>query len=130
MVRSGGEVDASLKGDSVAKRTHRVRVWHVALALLLCGTAVVLSLRWHWRHEFHKRIEAIRAAGYPATPRELEAWYKYPQSGANAARWIMGAGDLYVAPGKEDWARLQPLVLLATRKTWNDLTRPGRLTRI
>jgi len=115
MVRSGGEIDSSAKGNSVAKRRWRVRIGHLVFALLLCGTAVVLSLRWHWRHEFHKRIEAIRAAGYPATPQELEAWYKYPQSGANAARWIMGAGDLYVAPAKEDWEQLLPIVF----RTWH-----------
>jgi hypothetical protein len=115
MVRSGGEIDSSTAGDLTSRRRCGVRIWHVAFALPLCCVALVLSLRWHARHEFYKRIEAIRAAGYPATPQELEAWYKYPQSGVNAARWIMGAGDLYVAPRKEDWARLQPLVLLTTR---------------
>jgi hypothetical protein len=106
MVRSGGEMDSPAKGD-LAPRRRGVRIWHVAFALLLCCVAVVLSLRWHWRHEFSKRIEAIRAAGYPATPQELDAWYKWPQSGVNAASWITGAAAFYVEPSKGDNERLR-----------------------
>jgi hypothetical protein len=124
MVRSGGEIDSSVKDDLAPRRRRRVRIWHVAVALLLCCAAVVLSLRWHWRHEFQKRIEAIRAAGYPATPQELEAWYKYPQSGENAAHWVMDAGALYVEPSKDDWEQLLPIVFKTRHSEPTDSARP------
>ena len=123
MVRSGGEMD-SLGKDAMAPRRHLwAYVWRGTLALLLCCVALVLVLRWHWRREFSRRIEAIRAAGYPATPQELDAWYKYPQSGVNAAHWIMEAGALYVEPSKEDWERLLPIVF---RTRHSDPTDPAR----
>jgi hypothetical protein len=82
----------------------------VALVLFLCGIVCILFLRWHWRHEFHRRVEAIRAAGYPVTPKEHDAWYKWPQSDDNAANWILGAAAMYQEPPKEDWERLHRII--------------------
>jgi hypothetical protein len=75
----------------------------------------LLALRWHWRREFHQRIEAIRAAGYPATPKEHDAWYVWSQSGENAAHWILGAAAMHQESPQEDRSRLQRLLSLQDR---------------
>ncbi|HNS21524.1 MAG TPA: hypothetical protein PKH24_13555 [Sedimentisphaerales bacterium] len=87
-----------------------MRCGPILLVLLLCGVAVILALRWHWRHEFHKRIDAIHAAGYPATPEEHDAWYPWPQSGDNAANWIVEAGAAHWEPPRADWLRLEEIL--------------------
>ncbi len=110
MVRGGGEMDGSAADDVHPRRPLQIRVGHAALVLLLCGVACILVLRWHWRHEFHQRIEAIRAAGYPATLEELDAWYKRPEAGANAADWILGAAAVHQKPPEDDWRSLQRII--------------------
>jgi len=69
--------------------------WIIVLTLLLAGAIYLVNLRHHWRAEFHRRIEAIRAAGFPVTGKDLDAWYAWPQAGENAAGWITGAAVLH-----------------------------------
>ncbi len=109
MRQTGGEIGSEQACDTSPKRRLLLRIGQVLLILLLCGIACLLVLRWHWRREFRLRIETIRAAGYPATPKEHDAWYAWPQSGANAAHWILGAAAMHQEPPKEDWERLQRL---------------------
>ncbi|MBP7052317.1 MAG: hypothetical protein KBE65_14990 [Phycisphaerae bacterium] len=106
MVQNGGERDS--QASRGPRRTQRrvTRTGPILLVLLLCGVAAILALRWHWRHEFQRRIGAIRAGGYPATPEEHDAWYPWPKSGDNAANWIVGAATLHQEPPKGDWQRL------------------------
>jgi hypothetical protein len=85
-------------------------LWWAILVFLLAGGLHFASLRHHWRAEFHKRVEAIHAAGYPVTGEELDAWYPWPQAGENAAFWITGAATLQQKLDQEDWKPLEPLV--------------------
>ncbi len=84
--------------------------WCVVLVLLLAGGIYLATLRHHWRAEFHQRIEAIRAAGFPVTGKELDAWYPWPQSGANAATWITGAATLQRRLDQDQWKPLESLL--------------------
>jgi hypothetical protein len=67
-------------------------------------------LRHHWRAEFHQRIEAIRAAGFPVTGQELDAWYPWPEAGENAASWITGAATLQQRLDQDQWKPLESLL--------------------
>ena len=81
----------------------------VLISLLAAGVYLA-TLRHHWRAEFHQRVEAIRAAGFPVTGKELDAWYLWPQAGDNAAKWITGAAALQQKPDQDQWQPLESLL--------------------
>lgn len=85
-------------------------LWGAILISLLAGGLHFATLRHHWRAEFHQRIEAIRAAGFPVTGEELDAWYPWPQAGENAANWITGAATVQQKLDQEQWKPLEALV--------------------
>jgi len=93
MVPNRGEETAESAEREPASRRGGIRLWHIALALVLTAVISLVALRWHWRREFRGRIEALRAAGDPVTPEELDALYQWPASGDNAASWILGADE-------------------------------------
>lgn len=74
-------------------RRRKLRLWHIGVALPCVMLAGVLSLRYHWRAEFHRRVEAIRAAGLPVTWQELDVWYEGPPTGQNPANRVLWADD-------------------------------------
>ncbi len=92
------------------RRQRRLTLWRILGGLLLLAVVSLLGMRWHWRAEFQRRIEAIRTAGFPATPQELDAWYRWPASGNNAAHWITGAATYYWKLSQEDGARLERII--------------------
>jgi len=96
--------------DSPAGSRFRFRWWHFAVLLLAIVVVFVLIRRWHWKREFRQRIAAIAAAGYPATTEELDAWYRWPAPGENAAGWILDAGDRLTKPPQKDYDRLWTLI--------------------
>lgn len=69
----------------------RVTTWHalVALAVLLVGGFV--TFRLILGAKVRRRIDALRAAGYPVTFEELDKSYETPPHGQNAAEYILGA---------------------------------------
>jgi len=109
MSETSGEVIASACDDSTWTRRH-LRRWHVVGICLLVPLIGVLAVRWHWKREFRQRIEAIAAAGYPVTCEELDARYKWPESGDNAADWIIGAGTYCVEPPEKEYRRLREII--------------------
>lgn len=92
MAVNGGEgIDLS---DSVPRmRRRQLKLWHIGVSLLCLAVVGLLIMRWHWRAQFHRRIEAVRAAGFPVTWQELDAWYPWPSTGQNAANLVLGADD-------------------------------------
>jgi hypothetical protein len=62
-------------------------------------------LKW----KLNARIEAIRAAGYPATCAELDAWYTIPDDAENAAYTILDALECF-----QEWDKteLEPLPIV------------------
>ncbi len=100
----------SLETNISARSWCCFRWWHSAVIVLLVVIACVLLLRWHWSRGFRLRIEAIAAAGYPVTPEELDAWYKWPKSGENAADWIVDAEACFAEPPEADYRRLREFI--------------------
>ena len=108
MAANGGEgIDLS---DSVpCMRRRKLKLWHIGVGLLCLAVAGLLIMRWHWRAKFLRRIAAIRAAGFPVTAKELDAWYPWPPSGQNAAYWITGAAALHHKLRQEYSRRLEQI---------------------
>ncbi len=101
---TASEADISERGR------FKLRLWHIGVGLLCLAIAGVLTMRWHWRTQFQRRIEAIRAAGFPTTGKELDAWYPWPTSGQNAAYWVTGAATLHHKPRQEYWRLLEQIL--------------------
>jgi len=87
---------AAGKLDESPRERRRLRLWYILGGLLLLVVASLLLMRWHWRHEFLKGVEAIRAGGSPVTLDELDKWYAWPESGENAAAMVLSAVSCYV----------------------------------
>lgn len=96
--------------DKSQRRRPRLKLRHVIVALICFTVAGALLLRWHWQSEFQRRIEAIRAAGFPVTAQELDAWYPWPSSGENAAPWITGAMTFWQRPDEQETKALGALL--------------------
>ncbi|MBX3732686.1 MAG: hypothetical protein KF791_08835 [Verrucomicrobiae bacterium] len=59
-------------------------------ALGLAGLVATLAILNH-RSETQERIAGLRAAGYPVTSVELDAWYEYPPADKNLATPLLNA---------------------------------------
>ena len=73
----------------------KFKVGYLIIALLLVGAAGFVIFRIHLKSELEVKLEAIRAAGYPTTGAELNAWYSIPESAENAADMMIEAFDHY-----------------------------------
>ncbi len=96
--------------NGAGKRRRRLRLWHVPVALLVLFAVAVLIMRSYWRWELNERIAAIRAAGDPVTLEELQASYEWPQSGDNAANWVLGAEGFLRTLTREEDKLLVPVI--------------------
>jgi len=67
----------------------------VLTVLPLIAIAAFVLFRVGARSKLQARIDAIRAAGYPATPAELDAWYTIPASAENGADYVIDAFSWY-----------------------------------
>lgn len=101
---------AKSEADKSPRHWFKRRLCQVGVVLLCLAVAGVLLLRWHWRAEFSRRVEAIRAAGFPATGKELNSWYPWPPSGENAAYWITEALASWRQPTTSEESRVLQLV--------------------
>ncbi len=80
----------------------KLTFWHVLLVLLAMLAVAFGVFRVAVRAKVQRRIAAVRAAGYPTTWAELDAWYTVPPYADNAADYITGAlSFLYVPTGEE-----------------------------
>ena len=97
------------KRERISKKHRKVTVSNVLLLLLFVGvcTFAIFRLRLKWK--LNTRIEAIRAAGYPVTCAELDAWHTIPEDAENAAYTILDALELFHEWDKTD---LEPLPLV------------------
>jgi len=76
-------------------RSRRRRWPWVVLAVVLLLAAALGVMRYTLHHRVQKKLASLRAAGYPTTPAELDAWYPTP-TGSNAADIYQLAFDAYV----------------------------------
>jgi len=70
---------------SVEKLSPQRKVLQTLLILLVVIIAGFVVFRLVLKLRLRARLDAIRAAGYPATCAELDAWYTIPESAENAA---------------------------------------------
>ncbi|UCG46280.1 MAG: hypothetical protein JSU94_12320 [Phycisphaerales bacterium] len=73
-----------------AKR-RRITAAHIVIALVVAIVAAMVFFRLIVKSRLDRRMDAIRAAGYPATPAELDDWYAIPPNAENAADVILEA---------------------------------------
>lgn len=85
-----------------APRKRRIRFWQVALVILGLLALAFGVFRIAVRAKVQGRITAVRAAGYPVTCAELDAWYSIPTYVDNAADHIIGAVSFLHVPAGEE----------------------------
>jgi len=70
--------------------------------LLIIAAPIIAFVCWRvgLSHKIEARIKAIKAAGYPTNPIELDAWYPRVPSEDNAALLFQSASSAQAAPGK------------------------------
>ncbi len=97
------------KGERIPKQRRKIKVSSILLLLLFFGICAFAIFRLRLKWKLNTRIEDIRAAGYPATCAELDAWYTIPVDAENAAHTILDAFSFY-----QDWDKdeLKPLPLV------------------
>ncbi len=67
------------------------RPWFIVLSVLVLIVAIFVFYRLSQKSALNKKLDEIRAAGYPATCEELNEWYSIPQDQKNAADPIFDA---------------------------------------
>jgi len=103
---SNGESILSEERPVRGKR-RRLRAYHILLVALVILVGGYGLLRWRLKSQLQRRMDAIRAAGYPVTCAELDKWYSIPNDVENAAQVILDATLHYAAPNKPE---LMPVV--------------------
>lgn len=98
------------RGGSCLRRWRGRWFWRTLLMILLAGSLYFASLRHRWVTEFHRKVVAIHAAGFPVTGKELDASYAWPSSGENAANWITGAATVQQKLDQEQWKPLEAIL--------------------
>lgn len=68
-----------------ARRRWRPKLYQAFIALALVAVAFFALLRFSLKSELEKKLDAIRATGYPTTCAELDEWYSIPPGSQNAA---------------------------------------------
>ena len=95
--------------EKVSKKRRKVTVTNVLLLLLFVGVCAFAIFRLRLKWKLNARIEAIRAAGYPVTCAELDAWHTIPEDAENAAYTILDALEFL---HEWDQTDLEPLPLV------------------
>ncbi len=83
-------------------RKRKLKFWQIGLVILGLLAIAFGVFRVAVRAKVQNRIAAIRAAGYPATCSELDAWYTIPAYADNAADYITGALTFLNIPQGEE----------------------------
>ncbi len=67
------------------------RSWFIVLSVLVLIVVLFVFFRLNQKSALDKKLDEIRAAGYPATCEELDKWYSIPPGQKNAADPILDA---------------------------------------
>jgi hypothetical protein len=86
---------AVTNNSTTTKKRRKLRVYYALMAVFFIVVGAFLVFRIGLRSKLDARIDAIRAAGYPVTPAELDAWYTIPASAENGADYIVDAFSWY-----------------------------------
>ncbi|HEX7862145.1 MAG TPA: hypothetical protein VF773_17555 [Verrucomicrobiae bacterium] len=72
----------------------------------------MIGLRTHAKRAFQREVQGIRERGYPASPKEVHAWYAVVPPEENAALGILKANEFYVEPGTNEQRSLSDRLVL------------------
>ncbi len=86
----------------------KLRIWPILVLIPIILVVAFALYRLSLHGKLKKRIEKIRAAGYPVTLQELDQWYELPPQGQNAADYITTA-ITYLKPPESEEAEVLPL---------------------
>ncbi len=96
--------------ESIEKPHRKRETLQALVVLLVILIASFVCFRINLRSKLNSRLDAIRAAGYPATCAELDAWYTIPQTAENAAGVFMDSISHYNKWQDEEKQKLLPIV--------------------
>ena len=80
---------------TVERPRRRLKSYHIVLIVCCVILACYLLFRHSLKSDLRTKLKAIRAAGYPVTFKELDAWYSIPDLEENAADVITNAFAYY-----------------------------------
>jgi len=78
------------------RKSWKRRIAYLLIVLLVAAVAAFVFWRRHLKSEFQARLDELKAAGYPVTCKELDAWYSIPAGAENAAYPILDAAGYYM----------------------------------
>jgi hypothetical protein len=84
--------------DAIKDKRAGVKVW-AAAAILVIVVAGMIALRGLGKAGLEAEIAAIRKAGLPASPADLDRWYEHPEPSNNAALLVLEAAAEHVSVG-------------------------------
>jgi len=77
-------------GETRGKR-FRIKGWHMIVAVIVAVVGLIVLYSVIMRARLNRRLEELRAAGYPTTLAELAEYNRLPDGAANAAEVYMQA---------------------------------------
>jgi len=72
------------------------------ILVLVVAIGGLWLFRWRQKTKLQRKMDAIRAAGYPVTCAELDDWYSIPDGVDNAANVILDAISYYREPNRPE----------------------------
>jgi hypothetical protein len=106
---AGVGTDVMADDDGKPRKRRRNRALTIVIIVAVGIVVGLVLLRVGARHRLERRMDEIRAAGYPATPAELNDWYAIPGEGENSADIIIDA-SAYLYKAQEPNTGLVPIV--------------------
>ena len=97
------------ENDVESAKRRRITAAHIIITLVVAIVAAMVFFRLTVKSRLDRRMDAIRAAGYPATPVELDDWYAIPPNAENAADVILEAISYQYKPAEPN-IELLPIV--------------------
>jgi hypothetical protein len=88
--------------DGESGRRLRIKAWHVVLALVVLLAVLTALHLLKSKRSVERRLEALRAAGYPTSLAELSEYHKLPAGVPNAAEMYTQAFAAFVLPPEAD----------------------------
>ena len=98
------------ENEIVEEKAIGVKTRDVLIALLVIIIAGFVVFRLVLSSKLNARLDVIKAAGYPVTCVEVDAWYAIPESAENAADAIMDSFSHYNKWEDEEKRKLLPIV--------------------
>jgi hypothetical protein len=98
------------ENENTEKPRRKRNILQKLIILLVTIIVAFVVFRLILRSKLNARLDAIRAAGYPATCAELDAWYTIPESAENAAEVFKDSFSHYNKWEENDKWKLLPIV--------------------